>query len=120
MGGAVKSGKIWGQTSLIYANHVLELHRIEVKAGGFCSKHKHLHKWNGFFVEKGTLKISVFKNDYALVDETILKAGDFMAVKPSEFHMFKAEEDTVAMEIYWAEPLDAEDIERETVGGNAP
>jgi hypothetical protein len=36
-----KSGKIWGQTELIHANGVLEFHKIDFKAGGVCSKHKH-------------------------------------------------------------------------------
>ena len=50
----MKAGKVWGQTELLEANGVLEFHRIEAKAGGVCSKHKHKFKWNGFFVAKGT------------------------------------------------------------------
>lgn len=111
-----KSGKIWGETRLIHANGTLELHRIEVKKGGFCSKHKHAWKWNGFFVESGELKIKVWKNDYDLVDETILKAGDFTRVKPGEYHQFEALDDTVAFELYYAH-FDHNDIIRESVGG---
>ena len=37
----MKAGKVWGQTELLEANGVLEFHRIEAKAGGVCSKHKH-------------------------------------------------------------------------------
>jgi hypothetical protein len=50
----MKAGKVWGQTELLEANGVLEFHRIEAKAGGVCSKHKHKFKWNGFFVEQGS------------------------------------------------------------------
>lgn len=109
------SGKVWGSTELVFANSALEFHRIEVAKGGTCSKHKHRHKWNGFFVEKGQLLIRVWKNDYDLVDETILKAGHFTQVRPGEFHQFEALEDTVAFELYYAE-FDHNDIERESVG----
>jgi mannose-6-phosphate isomerase-like protein (cupin superfamily) len=111
------AGKIWGQTELLEANGVLEFHRIEARAGGVCSKHKHQFKWNGFFVESGKLVIRVWKNDYDLVDETVLAAGQYTKVSPGEYHQFEALEDTVAFELYWAE-FDHEDIERDSVGYN--
>lgn len=109
------SGKIWGQTQSIESNNSLELHRIEVLAGGVCSKHRHQHKFNGFFVESGRLLIRVWKNDYDLVDVTVLTAGQYTRVAPGEFHQFEAQEDTVAFEIYWCE-FPHDDIQRETVG----
>ena len=109
----MKAGKVWGVTELLEANGVLEFHRIEAKAGGVCSKHKHKYKWNGFFVESGKLKVRVWKN--TVIDETILTAGQYTKVKPGEYHQFEALENTVAFEIYWAE-LNHEDIQRETVG----
>ncbi len=69
------------------------------------------------FCEKGRLLVRVWKNNYDLVDETILESGDFTTVGPGEFHQFEALEDTVAFELYWAE-FDHNDIERETVGGS--
>lgn len=112
------SGKVWGNTQLIHANGVFEFHRIQIKAGGYCSKHKHQYKWNGFFVEDGLLEISVHKNDYDLVDTTVLCPGEFTRVKPGEFHSFKALADTIAYEVYWAE-FSHDDIIRETVGGTS-
>ncbi len=109
------AGKVWGATELLEANGVLEFHRIEARKGGVCSKHKHKYKWNGFFVESGELIIRVWKNNYDLVDETIVKAGQFTKVAPGEYHQFEATQDTVAFELYWAE-FDHDDIERETVG----
>ena len=58
-----KQGKIWGETSPIFNKNNVEIHRIEIKKGGYCSKHKHEHKFNAFFVEKGKLQISVWKNN---------------------------------------------------------
>ena len=112
----MKAGKVWGNTELIFANGVLELHRIEIRAGGYCSRHKHNFKWNGFFVEKGELAITVWQEDYDLADETILLSGDFTTVKPPQYHMFKAARETIAFELYWAE-FDHSDIIRETIGG---
>lgn len=108
-------GKVWGRTELIEANSSLEFHRIEIKKGGTCSKHKHKYKWNGFYVESGSLLIRVWKNNYDLVDETTLFEGQYTRVAPGEYHQFEALADTVAFELYWAN-FDHEDIERETVG----
>ena len=109
------AGKIWGQTELILANSSLEFHRIDFKAGGVCSKHKHEYKWNGFYVVSGKMKIRVWQKDYDLIDETILGPGDFTSVKPQLYHTFEAIEDGVAFELYWAE-FRHNDISRENVG----
>ena len=111
----MKAGKIWGQTELIHANGVLEFHRIEFKKGYKCSEHEHKFKWNGFFVESGSLLIRVWQKDYDLCDETVLKAGDYTKVKPGLLHQFECLEDAVAYELYWAE-FPEKDICRDTVG----
>ena len=118
----MKSGKIWGITELVHANSSFEFHRIETKAGGTCSKHKHKHKWNGFFVEKGELIVRIWKETTSEkagisthIDETHLCAGDFLYVKPTEYHQFEAVVDTIAFELYWAE-FNHDDIEREDHG----
>jgi len=108
-------GKVWGNTKLIEANSSLEFHRIDIKKGGSCSKHKHKYKWNGFYVVSGQLAVKVWKNNYDLVDETILQSDQWTRVAPGEFHQFEALEDTVAFELYWAN-FEHDDIERESVG----
>ena len=50
-----------------------------------------------------------------LVDETILKAGDFTQVKPGLIHQFEGLEDGVAFELYWAN-FCHDDIKRRSVG----
>ena len=111
----MKAGKIWGQTELIHANGVLEIHRKEYKAGYKCSEHEHEFKWNGFFVESGKMIVRVWQNDYDLVDETLLLPGDFTQVKPGCMHQFEGVEDGVAFELYWAE-FNHNDIKRRSVG----
>jgi mannose-6-phosphate isomerase-like protein (cupin superfamily) len=110
-------GKVWGKTQDMFKNSNFELHRIEAKKGGFCSKHKHEHKYNAFFIEKGKLKIIAYETDYDLVDETIITTGELTTVKPGVFHRFEALEDTICYEIYWVS-LDQNDIVREDVGGS--
>ena len=107
---------MWGSTEEVFANSNFEVHRIDVNKGGYCSKHKHLHKYNAFYIESGKLKIRIYETDYDLIDETIACTGDLTIAKPGTYHMFEALEDTICYEIYWAE-LDHSDIERETIGG---
>jgi len=109
-------GKVWGKTSALFEKNNVEIHRIEGKLNGYCSKHKHACKFNMFFVEKGILKIKIWKS-YGLVDETVLKQFESTIVKPGEMHQFVVMEDgTVCYEIYWTE-IDPTDIQRENVGG---
>ena len=112
----MKSGKVWGETELILQTPFVEFHRIWVHEDGYCSTHKHEYKWNMFYVTSGELEIHIHKNDYDLIDSTILKHGEWTTVKPGEFHSFEAEKDTLAFELYYPEPL-SEDIIRKTVGG---
>ena len=109
-------GKVWGDTQKIYENDNFQVSRIYAKKGGFCSKHKHQQKWNLFYVESGKLKIVRWKNDYDLVDDTILTARQQTSVPPGEYHLFEALEDTVAYEIYYS-TLNDKDIIRENHGG---
>jgi mannose-6-phosphate isomerase-like protein (cupin superfamily) len=114
------TGKVWGDTSILFQNSLVELHKINVKAGYRCSEHKHEHKWNGFYVISGVLEIHVAKNNYDLTDVTTLRAGDYTSVRPGEFHWFNCVEDCSALELYYPEAL-SEDIVRRSVGGkNSP
>ena len=49
----MKAGKVWGETELVLQTPFVEFHRIWIKAGGFCSTHKHEFKWNMFYVSSG-------------------------------------------------------------------
>ena len=109
-----KQGKIWGATELLFGQNNVRVHRLEIKANGYCSKHKHVAKYNMFYVESGEVVIEVWKHDS--VDETHLYTGDCSIVEPGEYHRFKAVEDSVVYEMYWAE-LWSDDIVREVVGG---
>jgi len=111
-------GKIWGSTCCLMIKNNVEIHRIKVNKGGFCSEHKHEHKWNAFFVETGCLEITIYRHDAGkmIEDKTILRAGSSTYVEPGLNHKFCAIESTVAFEAYWTE-LSQTDIIRRNVGG---
>lgn len=118
MNNLVKRGKIWGSTCSLFSKNNVEIHRIEANKDAFCSIHKHEHKTNVFFVEQGSLKITIYRPDAGkeIKDETILGPGDMTYVEPGLYHKFEALENTIAFEIYFVE-LDKNDIVRSTMGG---
>ena len=111
----MKQNKVWGETSEIWAGNNCEVHLINAKAGGYCSKHLHQHKFNLFHVEHGELQIEIWKTG-GLIDKTVLIDGESTVVPPQVFHRFTALNDTKALEIYWVK-IESEDIEREDQGG---
>ena len=127
---SVTEGKVWGETRPLLKTPAIEIHKIKVNKGGYCSKHVHQSKINAFYILEGILKISRWKNyvhevskivrpgydTSPMVDVTILLENDICVVPPGEAHMFMGVVDTTALEIYWTE-LDHNDIVRDTIGG---
>ena len=112
-----KQGKVWGHTRLIFSNCNNEIQYMECKAGKCCSKHCHKHKYNMFYVLEGELLIRIWKNDYDLIDETVLLAHESIIIKPNEYHRFEVVKDAKVLEVYWVE-LKLNDIIRESCGGD--
>ena len=108
-------GKVWGRTTEFFRNALVSAHHITIKKGGFCSQHKHAHKYNLFYVISGKLLIRIWR-DKNTIDETLLCAGQSSAVSPGFYHKFWALEDTEAIEVYQVF-LEDPDIERQTGGG---
>jgi len=111
----MKENKIWGETRLIWSGNNTETHQIKIKKGGYCSKHKHLYKYNLFYIDRGKLLIETWKEN-GIVDETLLIPGESTIVGPGQYHRFKALEQTNALEVYWVD-LKEGDIIREDCGG---
>lgn len=110
----MKSGKIWGETNLVFSNNNVQINQIHIKKGGRCSKHMHNHKNNIFFIQSGELLIEQWTKE-GLVDSTILKAEDKMEISSQVFHRFTALADTMALEIYYQD-IENDDIIREDTG----
>lgn len=113
----MKRGKVWGETVTVCSNSFVHIERITILPNSKCSDHEHKFRPNGFHVFKGVLTIHVAKNDYALTDKTVLRAGESTMVDPTEFHYFETGKDGCeAIEWYTPQPLDSNDINRRTVG----
>lgn len=113
------SGKVWGLTQEIWRGPHSEIHLINAKKGGFCSKHIHEHKWNLFHVISGHLEVTIWPPS-GTVDIVNLHDGESCQVPPGHLHQFLAVADTQAMEVYWVEQLSPSDIKRSSVGGVVP
>lgn len=113
----MKSGKVWGQTVTVADNPFVHIERISVLPNSRCSEHEHKFRPNGFHVFRGELVIVVKKNEYDLVDRTVLRTGETHIVEPTEFHYFETgRQGCEAIEWYTPQPLSRSDIRRLDVG----
>ena len=110
-----RQAKVWGTTQLVFARNGTEAHRITFEKGGYCSKHRHVAKWNRFLVLSGSLRVTIFQPDGNL-DETMIEQGGITDVPPGVWHRFETVQPGSALEFYWT-VLDPQDIEREEEGG---
>jgi len=112
--------KLWGEKEVLNINDTSQLDFLIINKGGYCSKHKHFHKYNLFYVVTGVLKITLYLKDGGVRDYII---GDEcpkrkFIVRPGTFHKFKALEDTECIEFSYVK-YSSEDIVREDTGGIA-
>jgi mannose-6-phosphate isomerase-like protein (cupin superfamily) len=111
-----RTGKAWGQTTEIFRAPFFQAHLLEIKAGAYCSEHRHARKVNHFFVLSGKLEILTWQALGQPPDRTALGPGEGTDVPAGLWHQFRALEATTALELYEPAPI-AEDIERRTTGG---
>ena len=107
-------GKVWGKIQHVLSTGFFEIKRLKIKNGGFCSKHKHSFKFNGFFIESGELEITTWKD--GLKQIVVLSSGDFLEIEPCVSHKFFALSEVVCYEMYWTQLIN-NDIERFDEGG---
>jgi mannose-6-phosphate isomerase-like protein (cupin superfamily) len=109
--------KLWGMNYIMHIDNVFQACHITIKKGGFCSNHRHTHKWNQFYIISGKLAVELFKEgDKAPYSILYLGPNDSIKVMPGVNHKFHAMEDTEAIEIYSVN-VSEEDILREDTGG---
>lgn len=108
--------KVWGRTKCVFRGQNFEVHELEIKAGGYCSRHRH-RKWNRFHVMAGTLEVDLFATPDGPAEGRALGAGEFFSVAPETWHRFAAKSDCHVLEVYWTTDISPEDIERFDSGG---
>lgn len=116
-----KQGKHWGETTEFFRNSLVSAHHLSIKAGGYCSKHRHTHKYNLFYVMSGSLLIEIWRDNAGLgqPDRTLVTEGQATAVAPGFYHRFQAVKKAEVIEVYQV-LLNEPDIERLDQGGVKP
>jgi mannose-6-phosphate isomerase-like protein (cupin superfamily) len=111
--------KLWGQNRCFMYSHTFEAHHASIKKGGFSSRHRHLAKFNQFYLVSGRLLVHRFAEggDDEPFDTVLLESGKHWTAVPREWHRFEAEEDCELIELYWNDSIDPQDIERRDQGG---
>ena len=118
----MRQGKNWGYTTEFFRNAMVSTHHLEIKKDGYCSEHKHEHKFNVFYVISGKLEVIIYRENPKhtmmpdIEDMTVLTEGQTTAIPPGFWHRFRALEDTECIEVYQV-LLVGEDIERRAEGG---
>ena len=114
-----KETKLWGVTQVVHRDQVSEVCHASIAAGGYSSRHRHLHKDNTFYVLRGVLLVKTFTNREGDPFVTVtLTAGQACKVPCRMWHKFEATTAVELIEIY-SIGLAADDIERDDVGGRA-
>lgn len=102
--------KVWGSSIEIHNNKISRTTVLRIKKGGTCSLHFHQHRYNAFYVVSGEVVIrwspsSNSKNRF----ELYLRPGnDPTFLAPGEIHEFAAIEDSVVVEVDYADATDGD------------
>jgi len=115
--------KPWGHCERLFCDDLVELTRITVKAGGKSSRHHHCSKANLFWVESGSMYVTIFQagvspENFGKRVASVLwlsRDSEPLAISQMTVHQFEALTDCVCYELYQAEPgtkLDPNDIIR--------
>lgn len=112
--------KPWGLDELLVSGPHFELHKLTVKAGGFCSIHFHRDKIQYIHVASGVLKMRTYDQAGRMICEQDCLPGETSIAGPEIRHQFYGLTDAVAYEVYMSDaPLDPNDIVRLSEGGAA-
>jgi mannose-6-phosphate isomerase-like protein (cupin superfamily) len=110
--------KPWGLSELLIREPTLEVHRLTIQAGGYCSIHFHCHKLQYLFVVSGRLRLRTFTATGRLSEERECATGDCVICDLDIRHQFEAVTDCLVYEVYQSESLlDPLDIVRLSESG---
>lgn len=98
--------KAWGETTEVWRDSYVEVHRARIEKGGESSVHYHDHRVNLFFVESGEIEVRTFEPSRTF----LLGPGSRFLVSARMKHQFHAIKDSIVYEVYW--PVMHDDIVR--------
>lgn len=113
--------KCWGRVSHISTDDAL-VSLLKVEEGGYCSIHRHLHRFNSFRVISGSIVILEYRlpSIEVPIRKKILVPGDSYTVPPGQWHSFEVLQSGTVVEVYWTADgtlVSIEDIVRIREGG---
>ena len=111
----MRQGKNWGYTTDFFRNAMVSAYHLEIRNGGYCSEHRHKHKYNLFYVISGHLELTIWR-DKEKKDVTVITAGQTTAISPGFWHKFLALTPVQCIEVYQVLLIEP-DIDRRTEGG---
>lgn len=120
--GRVTCERPWGRWTRLYFDGVLEVRKLEVKRGGYCTKHFHRTKMNVFVVVEGALRIFEWPTSYHVRDTELVSSNATLTVPPYVPHRFYGASDAVAYELalpVGCDVLDPEETEQLEPAGMA-
>lgn len=113
--------KCWGDTRRIGLGSSWDVHYLNLIAGGYCSRHRHLHKANLFYVATGRIAVEFFNPDESVPYKTVeVGPEQTLSVPALVWHRFRVLESGIAVEIYWPGSWNPDDIDRAEQGGMNP
>ena len=108
--------KPWGKSTSLTREPMVHSDVIHVKAGGFCSIHRHNSKANVFHVLKGMLIVRQLAALNASAYQRAIGPGESRVVPAGVWHQFWCPSECYALEVYLPHldglVVEAEDIER--------
>lgn len=106
-----RSCKSWGEKVNLFQNNLCEVSILYLNEGQRCSWHRHRSKWNQFFVIDGSIEVKT-EDGVAKVEK-----GQSFTTRPQQWHEFRTPDGPAVIQEIMYVQYEAEDIERETVGG---
>lgn len=113
--------KLWGVTRCVFKDDTHEVWHASPKAGGYSSRHRHLHMPNKFYVVSGKLHVELYAQKPGPGIDPLcivtLTAGQEYTVPEGDWHRFVAGTDVELVEVYWTHIKTEGYIERTDLGG---
>jgi len=106
-----RTHKSWGEKWNLFQNDLCEVSILYLQPNERCSWHKHMAKYNQFFVIEGEIFIKT--------ETGIARVGknQIFTTKPGEYHEFQTHELPATIQEIMFVRYDSEDIQRVTTGG---
>lgn len=107
-----RTKKTWGEKWNFFQNDLCEVSHLKLEPWQRCSWHKHISKFNLFYVLHGKLFMKLEDG------ECLCEPGQIFTTSPNEWHEFRTREDGAEIIEVMYVKYDPHDIERKLVGGS--